>query len=164
MFGKGRDVGNVDNGDAGAASIDGYLGSLTFDGSVVTIHKKIRGDTRVYVSQITGISFENAGVGMKGVRFATAGGTIAGRSKAFGSHKDLASDPYALTFKSGRLDEFKQFSDAIEATRSAGLSTPVSAVVSTDDLTAQLQKLADLRSSGVLSDDEFAAAKARLLS
>lgn len=33
-----------------------------------------------------------------------------------------------------------------------------------DDLTAKLQKLADLRSAGVLSDNEFAAAKARLLS
>jgi hypothetical protein len=32
-----------------------------------------------------------------------------------------------------------------------------------DDLTAKLQKLADLRSAGVLSDTEFAAAKARLL-
>jgi type II secretory pathway pseudopilin PulG len=33
-----------------------------------------------------------------------------------------------------------------------------------DDLTAKLQKLADLRRAGVLSDNEFAAAKARLLS
>jgi type II secretory pathway pseudopilin PulG len=32
-----------------------------------------------------------------------------------------------------------------------------------DDLTSKLQKLADLRSAGVLSDTEFAAAKARLL-
>lgn len=32
-----------------------------------------------------------------------------------------------------------------------------------DDLTAQLLKLADLHSAGVLSDDEFAAAKAKLL-
>jgi hypothetical protein len=32
-----------------------------------------------------------------------------------------------------------------------------------DDLTAQLLKLADLHTAGVLSDDEFAAAKAKLL-
>lgn len=32
-----------------------------------------------------------------------------------------------------------------------------------DDVVAQLQKLADLKSAGVLSDEEFAAAKAKLL-
>jgi hypothetical protein len=32
------------------------------------------------------------------------------------------------------------------------------------DLTAQLQQLAQLHTAGVLSDDEFAAAKAKLLS
>jgi hypothetical protein len=33
-----------------------------------------------------------------------------------------------------------------------------------DDLTAQLQQLAQLHTAGVLSDEEFAAAKAKLLS
>ena len=32
-----------------------------------------------------------------------------------------------------------------------------------DDLSDQLERLADLRAKGVLTDDEFAAAKARLL-
>ena len=32
-----------------------------------------------------------------------------------------------------------------------------------DDLTADLQRLADLRNQGLLSDEEFAAAKAKLL-
>ena len=33
-----------------------------------------------------------------------------------------------------------------------------------DDLAAQIQNLADLKAQGVLSDDEFAAAKAKLIS
>lgn len=33
-----------------------------------------------------------------------------------------------------------------------------------DDITAQLEKLASLHTAGVLSDEEFAAAKAKLLS
>ena len=33
-----------------------------------------------------------------------------------------------------------------------------------DDLTAQLQRLADLHQQGILSDEEFAAAKSRLIS
>ncbi len=32
-----------------------------------------------------------------------------------------------------------------------------------DDLTAKLQQLADLHAQGVLTDEEFAAAKAKLL-
>ena len=32
-----------------------------------------------------------------------------------------------------------------------------------DDMVAQLQKLADLKAAGVLSDEEFAAAKAKVL-
>jgi hypothetical protein len=33
-----------------------------------------------------------------------------------------------------------------------------------DDLATQIQNLADLKAQGVLSDDEFAAAKAKLIS
>lgn len=40
---------------------------------------------------------------------------------------------------------------------------PAAPVSGGDDLTAQLQRLADLHSQGILSDAEFAAAKAKLL-
>jgi membrane protease subunit (stomatin/prohibitin family) len=45
----------------------------------------------------------------------------------------------------------------------AAAPQPAAAANADDDLTAKLQKLADLRSAGVLSDTEFTAAKARLL-
>lgn len=40
---------------------------------------------------------------------------------------------------------------------------PVQAAPAEDDLTARLQQLAGLHGQGVLSDEEFAAAKAKLL-
>ena len=40
---------------------------------------------------------------------------------------------------------------------------PQVAAPAQDDLTAKLQQLADLHNSGVLTDEEFAAAKAKLL-
>ena len=40
---------------------------------------------------------------------------------------------------------------------------PATAAPDTDDVTAQLQQLGELKSRGLLSDEEFAAAKARLL-
>jgi hypothetical protein len=41
---------------------------------------------------------------------------------------------------------------------------PTTAAAPGSDLTAQLQQLADLHAQGVLSDEEFANAKAKLLS
>ncbi|MFC0314763.1 SHOCT domain-containing protein [Gordonia phosphorivorans] len=41
---------------------------------------------------------------------------------------------------------------------------PAAAPTGGVDLTAELMKLADLRTQGLLTDDEFAAAKAKLLS
>jgi hypothetical protein len=41
---------------------------------------------------------------------------------------------------------------------------PAPAAAPESDLTAQLQQLADLHAQGVLSDEEFASAKAKLLS
>jgi hypothetical protein len=40
---------------------------------------------------------------------------------------------------------------------------PAPAAPAEDETTAQLRKLADLHSSGILTDEEFAAAKAKLL-
>jgi hypothetical protein len=45
----------------------------------------------------------------------------------------------------------------------AAAPPPAPAVSPRDDLTADLQQLADLKSQGLLSDEEFAAAKAKLL-
>jgi hypothetical protein len=53
---------------------------------------------------------------------------------------------------------------AAEATAAAAAQAQAAAPPGMDDATiAQLQKLADLNKSGVLSDDEFAAAKKKLL-
>lgn len=93
------------------------MGAITFDGETVAIEKKLRGTVRVPVASIQSVSIERAGLGMKGVRFAVAGGTEARTAVAFGSHKDLATDPYALTFRSKALPEFEALIARIEAAR-----------------------------------------------
>ena len=45
----------------------------------------------------------------------------------------------------------------------AAPAAPMAPVAPTKDVTAELQKLADLHKSGVLTDEEFAAAKKKLL-
>jgi len=56
--------------------------------------------------------------------------------------------------------------DAMKAQQAAPAPAPAPAAAAADDgddMMAQLGKLADLKAAGVLSDDEFAAAKAKLL-
>ena len=49
------------------------------------------------------------------------------------------------------------------AAQAAAAPPPPPAAAPANDLTAQLQQLATLKEQGVLSDEEFAAAKAKLL-
>jgi hypothetical protein len=98
-----------------AMRIDGYMGSVEFDGRQVTVHKKLRGSTVVLLPHVTGISIENAGIGMRAIRVATAGGSVAGRQVALGSHQQMARDPYALTFRKKHVPEFEAFRDAVYA-------------------------------------------------
>lgn len=95
--------------------VEGYMGAVEFDGRQVVVHKATRGSSAVLINHITGISIEKAGVGMRAIRFSTAGGSVAGRQVAFGSHRQMATDPYALTFRKGREAEFAAFRDAVLA-------------------------------------------------
>jgi hypothetical protein len=52
---------------------------------------------------------------------------------------------------------------AADAQAAAAAPPPAPAAAPTDDLMDQLSKLADLKAAGVLSDEEFSAAKAKLL-
>lgn len=54
---------------------------------------------------------------------------------------------------------------AVEQARQEGAAQaqPQAAAPATTDVTAELQKLADLHKQGVLTDDEFAAMKKKLL-
>ncbi len=45
----------------------------------------------------------------------------------------------------------------------AVVAAPAAAVPAVDDMVAQLEKLAGLKASGVLSEEEFTAAKAKLI-
>ena len=59
--------------------------------------------------------------------------------------------------QAAKYDEQDQQQDAQERAGRAGGAAPE------DDSTAQLQKLAALHTQGVLTDEEFAAAKAKIL-
>lgn len=98
-------------------TVKGHMGSVEFDGTTVTIEKSMRGRQTIPLEHVTSVGIVNAGVGMRAIRFSVAGGSTAGRSVALGSHRDLASDPYALTFRKKRLGEFEELAQAVLAAR-----------------------------------------------
>ena len=53
--------------------------------------------------------------------------------------------------------------DAEREAQAATAAPAAAAPAAGDDMVAQLQKLADLKAAGVLSEEEFAAAKAKVL-
>lgn len=53
--------------------------------------------------------------------------------------------------------------EALEAQQSQAAPAAAPAAPAGDDMVAQIQQLAQLRDQGVLSDEEFAAAKAKVL-
>ena len=56
-----------------------------------------------------------------------------------------------------------QTADGVDAPARDELAEPPSGAASDDDLVGKLERLRALRADGTLDDDEFAAAKARLL-
>jgi uncharacterized membrane protein YebE (DUF533 family) len=66
-------------------------------------------------------------------------------------------------YQSGKRHEAQsQVNDQPEAAPPAPVPAPAPAPAG-DDTTAELERLASLHQSGVLTDDEFSAAKAKLL-
>jgi membrane protease subunit (stomatin/prohibitin family) len=68
------------------------------------------------------------------------------------------------TAESGRVAQRQalQYNEKVQAQQAAAPAAPAAAPAA-DDSMAKLQQLADLHSQGVLSDEEFTAAKAKVL-
>ena len=93
-----------------------------------------------------------------GTASAVAGRVSAGQEAAARRDRQAAADREQLQEMQLQARIDAQVGDAL--TRQAA---PVPATRSVDDLHTQLMKLGELRQAGLLTDEEFAAQKARLL-
>jgi malonyl CoA-acyl carrier protein transacylase len=95
-----------------------------------------------------------------GTATAVSGG-IRGRQDAK-SQQAAEAQAYEQEQQQAQMDAAAQ--QAVAAQQAAAPPAPAAAAPSAgDDLMAQIQNLATMHSQGILSDDEFAAAKAKLL-
>lgn len=146
-------------------SAKGQTGTLTFDGQFVTISRsgflaattQGKGEKRIPVSSITAVQFKLAGALTQGFISFTISGGSEQKSRAGRQARDAFNDENSLTFlKKGNAD-MEAVRDAVEAAIMAGHAPAV------PDAADQIAKLAALHAQGALSDDEFAAAKAKAL-
>ncbi|MHA7209520.1 DUF4429 domain-containing protein [Arthrobacter sp. MDT1-65] len=151
------------------------VGYIAFDGHFVTIqHIGLgrvtigKGVKRVPITSISSVQIKPSGVVMAGfIQFSIAGGNE--KVSAFG-HQTMSAvkDENSITFGMGEDAAFIAIRDAVEAAQRA-LHQPQAApapqpVPAPDDVFAQLEKLGKLRDAGIVSESEFQAKKAELLS
>jgi uncharacterized protein DUF4429/putative oligomerization/nucleic acid binding protein len=149
----------------------GHNGQVTFDGEFVTIHRKGglarmsvgKGEKRIPIGSITAVQWKEPGPMVNGyMRFTVMGG-VEQRSRFGKQTTDAAKDENAVVVTRKHKDEFLALRDAVEqaiAARAQGAPSSPAPPSSTAD---ELKKLAELHDAGVLSDEEFAQQKAKLL-
>lgn len=146
--------------------VNGYNGQIVVDENWVTIKRKgamamisqgFKGDKKIPISNIISVQFKNANAMVNGyIQFATASGEAArGITQA-------TADENTVMFKKSQMPEFEKLRDHIEdliAKRMNGGGGGGSSV----DVADELAKLAKLKEQGILSDEEFAKMKAKLI-
>lgn len=105
--------------------------------------------------------------GLIGLAARTA--VVTGTANAMGNRAANKRAEQAQTAQAQQMYQQQQMQQAaVEAQQQAAAAQPAPAAPAAPaggvDLTAELTKLADLRTQGLLTDEEFAAAKAKLLS
>ena len=99
----------------------------------------------------------------------TASAVVGHSANKRASQQDAAAEQQAAqqaAFESqAQLAEMQAQMNAMQAQQGAPApaAAPADAPAGGDDLMAELTKLADLKAAGVLTDEEFSAAKAKLL-
>lgn len=149
-------------------SAKGQSTIVTFDGRVITITRGFmaqggKGTATYALDRVNGIELRMPGLAAIAGRFTivTGGGVQQRRTAGFSA---ATRDPLTVTFTARHKAEFQALADAVNAALAVPRSPTVQAdMVPSDGLAQQLERLAALRGDGVLTDDEFTAAKSRLL-
>lgn len=146
----------------------GINGQVTFDGAFVTIARKGfvarstigGGDKHIPLSAVSAVQYKAPTAMFNGaLEFSLAGGNEA-KSRFGTNNKQASQNENAVIMRKSALAEFDALVAAINSAIAAR-SNPVPAVVASG--ADEVMKLAALRDAGILSDDEFAAAKAKAL-
>jgi hypothetical protein len=121
-------------------------------------------EVKILISKITAIDFKPAGwLGKAGyIRFAYAGAAELKKGRFDDPVSSAASDENSVLFGEGKQPEFEQLKRAVEE-RMAKLAQQEPQLSRSPSVADELAKLAELRSKGIITDEEFHEQKRRLL-
>ncbi|MFD9063283.1 DUF4429 domain-containing protein [Kitasatospora purpeofusca] len=150
----------------------GHTGQVGFDGEYVTITRKGflartsvgKGEKRIHISQITAVQWKPPGMLVNGfIQFTVPGGNE--RRSGFGLQTSGAvKDENSVIVTKNQAPAFEELRTAVEdAIANLHRPAPTTATATSGSLADELGKLQLLAESGVLTPDELAVAKARLL-
>lgn len=145
----------------------GVNGQLTLNDSTLTISREgflafltqgLKGDKSIAIEHITSIQFKPAGALVRGyIQFAFMGG-----QEAKGGAFQAANDENSVVFTDEQETDFRRLK--LELERRISLARqPAAPVVRPSSSLDDLERLANLRDRGILTDEEFAAKKRQIL-
>lgn len=147
----------------GVEVFNGHGGSIELSDASITIKRKgllsfmtqgLKGDKEIPISLLTAVQYKPAGAFTNGyIQFSFQGG-----SEAKGGVFQAASDENTVLFTKAQQPEF----DSLRAKLQARIGRPSSSSEKGTYLD-DLERLAALRASGVLTEDEFLAKKKQIL-
>jgi hypothetical protein len=150
----------------------GVNGQIQFDGTTITILRRGfvarttigKGEKAIPVRSVTAVQWKPAGMGVRGFIQLTVPGGNERRSQLGRQTTDAARDENSVLFSKTQQPSFEVVRQAVQQAITQHLSGPgVPPPVPTLSVAAELAQLAELRDAGVLTEDEFAAQKAKLL-
>lgn len=144
---------------------NGINGQVTFDGQFVTLSRKGvmarmtigKSEKRIPVSSINAVQWKPPSRLVRGfIQFTVSSGKEP-RSRFGKQTVDASKDENSVVVGWTQIEEFTALRDTVEA----AIAAPAAAVAGS--MADELKKIAELRDSGVLSGEEFASEKAKLL-
>lgn len=119
----------------------------------------LKGDKRIPYESITSVQFKEAGFTTGYIQFGVAGGkeSRAGVSAA-------VKDENTVLFIKKTAPTFRELRDLVEQRSIAARRGPIPAASSSNGIADELKALAELRSVGILTEDEFQQQKTKMLS
>lgn len=99
-----------------------------------------------------------------GTATAVAGGVHNRQANKQAAQQNQADANQAAYESQAQLDEMRAQMNAMQVQQAPAPQPAVAAAPAADDVMGQLQRLADMKNAGLLTDAEFSAAKAKLLS
>ncbi|MDD0981713.1 SHOCT domain-containing protein [Pseudomonas shahriarae] len=150
----------------------GATGEVSFTGTSVLIRRKGllgamrqvsgigRGNKDVPLSAVTGVRIEPGSLFTKPFFQLIHSGDV----QVQGGANDVGNDDNSVFFGKSAKPDFERLAQLILTAISEMKSAPLTWTLPVEDLTETLKKLAALKDSGVLTEEEFSTKKAEILS